>query len=551
MGTPNNGPVQLIDEQVHHCTLTLVEGQGEKAGRVFARGEFGHAANPTANGRRYCHVIWENNIERLRPNLESRKVLGELDHPTDGRTALQRASHVVTDIRLEGDQVMGETEILDTAKGRDLKAILKAGVPVGISSRGYGSTKPGKDGIEEVQEDYKLVTFDFVAEPADPTAYPEVVFESAESGASLMFEGVVLDEGVEVVSEEEESPKGNVASTDSDEPASKEVAEEDDDADRPASTEAEEAIQAVEKVLKNSEGEVIAVEDLRREFANEIVQRIGSMRKSVERQIRIELLADPEVAGARTALESIRKTLVPYVLPDDTKSVISEKDAEVAALKAQLEEAEERINAQEGVIESLANAAKEAGYKYHLECLLHEDDGDVERVRTIVGDVLQYENPEALQESVENARSEMQTFRIEEEQFLRERRAKEEALQEKNVELARGLEKALVENKQLELRVYASERLQTHPHGAKIMRMLTRSGFQSEEHIDAIIEDFREPTRSPDELEDVRSRVRARLNGGREYLAEDRTSTRSNGVGNYNGLGASLAELKTLSGMRD
>ncbi|GAF85875.1 unnamed protein product, partial [marine sediment metagenome] len=178
--TSQNANAQLIDEQVHQVRLELIEGKGENAGKVFARGEFGHAAKPTANGRLYQHPIWESNIGRLAENLSARKVLGELDHPSDGRTALQRASHIITNLQLEGDRVIGEAEILDTAKGRDLKAILAAGVPVGISSRGYGSTKPNGKGHDVVQEDYKLVTFDFVAEPADDTAYPEAFFEGVE-----------------------------------------------------------------------------------------------------------------------------------------------------------------------------------------------------------------------------------------------------------------------------------------------------------------------------------------------------------------------------------
>lgn len=539
---------QLIDEQVHHCKLELVEGQGEKKGRVYARGEFGHAAKPTANGRFYRHNIWESNISRLRPNLESRKVLGELDHPTDGRTALQRASHVITDLRLEGDQVMGEAEILDTAKGRDLKAILAAGVPVGISSRGFGSTKPNREGIEEVQDDYKLVTFDFVAEPADPTAYPEAVFESVGEGATLMFEGVAFEAG--------EAEPASSPEPEGDEEDDERSEEDESVAPNVGSAppgEAEMAKRFAARVLADAEGNAIDVEALRQEFADQIVSRIAALRADVEKQVRAELAADPAVAGARAALEQVQRALLPFALTEDANSLIAEKDAEIRVLRSQLEGAEQQIEQYESMIETLTTAAREAGYRYHLECLLHEDDSDVERVRAIVGDVLQYESPDALQERVQSAYHELQAFRLEEERIAQHRQAEADQLRSKNRELAEGLEQALVANRDLALTVYASERLQTHPQGAKILRMLKRSGIQSREQVDTMIEDFREPVRDADDLDQVRARVRARLHGGQEYLPEDAQPARGRGATskNYNGLGASLADLKHLAGMND
>ncbi len=531
---------QLIDEQVHQGQLELVEGTGERKGRVFARGEFGHAVNPTANGRRYRHSIWETNFQRLQQNLESKKVLGELDHPTDGRTALQRASHVVTDLHLEGDQVMGEAEILDTAKGRDLKAILAAGVPVGISSRGYGSTKPGaQSGIEEVQDDYKLVTFDFVAEPADPTAYPEVVFESGvEEGATMMFEGADFRE--EGASEDDEDDEDDTEDIDS-EPE-----------EMTLEREQELAKQFAKRVLADAEGEPVSEEALRTEFAQEIVTHIESLRADVEASVREELMADPQIGLASTIVEQVREAVLPVALTEDASEMIQARDAEVRALSAQLEEAQEQIERQDELIEKLVTAAREAGYKYHMECLLHEDDGETDAVRGIVGDVLQYENVDALRERVEAARGEMQAIRLQEAEASQIHEAATTRLREKNQELAEGLQQALVANHDLALQVYTQKRLQTHPQGAKILRVLERSKLTSKEEVDALIEDFREPERDVDDLEAVRARVRAKLHGGQEHLQEEVDSAPPRGgAQNYNGLGASLGELRQLAGVRD
>lgn len=545
---------QLIDEQVHHSRLQLVEGEGKKKGRVYARGEFGHAANPTANGRLYGHSIWESNISRLQDNLKARRVLGELDHPTDGRTALQRASHVITGLKLDGDRVLGEAEILDTAKGRDLKAILAAGVPVGISSRGFGSTKPGRSGIEEVQDDYKLVTFDFVADPADPTAFPEVTFESLEtqpSGASMMFEGVSFEEDVS----EGSTPVLDDGDSDEDDQDDTEESAEDNVAPNVSTAppgEAEMAQRFADAVLADSEGNRMSVEDLRQEFADQIVSRIGALRADVEKQVRAEMASDPAVAGARATLEQIQRALLPFSLTEDANALIAERDDVIRVLRDQLTEAEDRIEQQESLIETLTAAAREAGYRYHLECLLHDDDADTARIRSIVGDVSEYDSPDALQERVEEAREEMQTIRLEEERIQQAQAEEADRLRDKNRELAEGLEQVLVANKELALQVYAAERLQTHPQGAKILRVLKRSGLQTQEQVDEMIEDFREQRRDADDLDAVRARVRSRLHGGQEYLPEDvqAASGRSTDSRNYNGLGASLADLKHLAGVR-
>lgn len=543
MGQPTaTTPIQLIDEQVQHCNLTLVEGEGEKKGRVFARGEFGHAAKPTANGRFYRHNIWESNISRLRPNLESRKVLGELDHPTDGRTALQRASHVITDLKLEGDVVVGEAEILDTAKGRDLKAILAAGVPVGISSRGFGSTKPNREGVEEVQEDYKLVTFDFVAEPADSTAYPEVVFESGDpaEGVALMFEGASL--------EPEEAP--------SDDPAEEDVEDPEEGDDDPAEEEENRAPQVgapdeselaqkfLQRALQTEGVDPLDLDQLRTDLTSVIIEQIASLRSDVEKQVREEMEQDPEIGAARTVLDEIRRAMRPFALTEDANAILEERDEEVRALR-------ERLSAAEALVERLAFAAREAGYRYHLECLLHEDTPDVERIRAIVGDVSQYDTPDELRERVEAAREEMTAFRLEEERIIQQQSAVTEELRAKNAELAEGLEEAMSVNRELALQVYAAERLQTHPQGAKIRKMLARVGLQSKEQVDALIEDFREPVRDVDDLDDIRARVRSRLVGGREYLPEEtQPQRRSGGRRDYNGLGASLEDLRHLAGLK-
>lgn len=156
---------------------SLAEG---RPGSIFVRGEFARADEATANGRIYPRTLWETQIQRLTAAMSDRKVLGELDHPDDGRTLLQRVSHYMTGLHVAEDgRVIGEAIILDTARGRDLKAMLTAGCKIGVSSRGFGTTipHPTLEGKEVVQPDYQLETFDFVAQPADASAYPQMFTE--------------------------------------------------------------------------------------------------------------------------------------------------------------------------------------------------------------------------------------------------------------------------------------------------------------------------------------------------------------------------------------
>jgi hypothetical protein len=531
--------LKLIDEQILHVKLDLVEGTGDKAGKIFARGEFGHAGKPTANGRFYPPSLWESNIQRLSSNLSERKVLGELDHPSDGRTALQRASHVITDLRLEGDRVIGEAEILDTSKGRDLKAILQAGVPVGISSRGYGSTKPDGKGKEVVQEDYKLVTFDFVAEPADNTAYPDVFFEGVEFPMEQ-----VMDESTKTNEDEQNLDEGADENT----PTLEESVAAQVSAMSPEEKELAKKFLAVSMGEENSETKV-NTEALRKEFSAKILSEIGSMREELADEVRREMLADPEVAGAKTALEAVSRVLRPYLLPEDVNEVVEAKDAEIESLKRESVEKALQIETLEDLVGKLKDAAKEAGYKYHMERLI-SGESEADLIRSIVGDVTQYESPQEIEAKVEEAREVSESRRLEEEATTRVSSVRTHRLEEKNEQLAEGLEEALTVNKQLALRVYAAERLTNHPKAAKIRRMLENSGYGSKDQIDEIIDEFREPARDPDDLAEMRDRIRSKLYGGREHMTEDARPARGRRGGvDYNGTGVSLDDLKHLTGL--
>jgi len=117
--------------------------------------------------------------------VADRRLLGELDHPSSDTVSLSNVSHLITNLQMEGDEVIGEAELLNTPAGMTAQALIKGGVQVGISSRGMGTLSEGDDDTKIVNEDFKLVTFDLVADPSTRGAYPAL----AESVQTEMREG--------------------------------------------------------------------------------------------------------------------------------------------------------------------------------------------------------------------------------------------------------------------------------------------------------------------------------------------------------------------------
>jgi hypothetical protein len=159
-------------------------------GRMVVEGLFQAAGRKNANGRVYPKTIWEKTLSNDDVNkaIQERRMFGELDHPQDGKWELKRASHIVTALSMnENDEILGRAEILDTPNGRILQELFLAGATVGISSRGSGSVKKTNDG-EVVQEDYKLETYDFVANPSTFGAYPKMVTEDVEDNSESIKE---------------------------------------------------------------------------------------------------------------------------------------------------------------------------------------------------------------------------------------------------------------------------------------------------------------------------------------------------------------------------
>jgi hypothetical protein len=174
----NDGTVFLTDAAPFDYTTKLIESP-DGSNFLEVRGRFGHADLINGNKRIYPKKLWEKVLSdpTILESLNGGSMLGELDHPDDAKTSLNRVSHIITELLMEGSgEIIGVARILNNPKGQQLRSIFEAGGKVGISSRGQGSVRM-QNGANVVQEDFKLVTFDFVTVPSTPNAFPKPVGE--------------------------------------------------------------------------------------------------------------------------------------------------------------------------------------------------------------------------------------------------------------------------------------------------------------------------------------------------------------------------------------
>ena len=162
---------QLCPDGICDLTvLTEAERRRVDEGAVYLVGVIQKSGTKNGNGRIYRKETLQREVENYQKAVQERRSLGELDHPDDSVINLKNASHLVTKCWWDGDSVMGKIEVLDTPSGKVLKALLKSGVKLGISSRGLGSVKE-QNGTTMVEDDFQLICFDIVSEPSTPGAY--------------------------------------------------------------------------------------------------------------------------------------------------------------------------------------------------------------------------------------------------------------------------------------------------------------------------------------------------------------------------------------------
>ena len=168
----------------------LVERSIKENKSLIVSGVLQRAEAKNQNGRVYPKEILEREVKAyMEGPVRENRAMGELDHPESSVINLQNVSHNIKRCWWDGDDVMGDVEVLPTPAGNILKALFTSGITVGISSRGMGSVSENlAEGTVEVQDDFELLCWDFVSTPST-------------HGAFMTPKGRALQEGKVVVPE--------------------------------------------------------------------------------------------------------------------------------------------------------------------------------------------------------------------------------------------------------------------------------------------------------------------------------------------------------------
>ena len=187
----------LCDGGICQDLLTEAEKRFVAEGGMILTGICQRANTLNGNGRMYNEQILRREVKNYQKLIDENRALGELDHPDSSVVTLEKVSHKVTKLWMEGDDVYGKLQVLPTPAGNILRSLVESGVQVGISSRGLGSVRE-QNGQTIVEDEFQLICFDMVSEPSTPGAFmmrehKEPLNEDRSDRLNRLFNEVLKD----------------------------------------------------------------------------------------------------------------------------------------------------------------------------------------------------------------------------------------------------------------------------------------------------------------------------------------------------------------------
>ena len=173
--------MKLITEYTENDTLQcIIEKKEDGEKNYVIEGVFAQAENKNRNGRIYPKAIMEKAVNKYdKEQIQKNRAVGELNHPEGPTVNLDKVSHRITEMKFEGNDVVGKAQILDTPMGKVVKGLLDGGVQLGVSTRGMGSLEQ-KNGAMVVKDDFILSTVDIVQDPSAPNAFVNGIMEGVD-----------------------------------------------------------------------------------------------------------------------------------------------------------------------------------------------------------------------------------------------------------------------------------------------------------------------------------------------------------------------------------
>jgi hypothetical protein len=182
--------MKLIREEIESVDFIVEEKNGKKS--MFIEGIFLQGDLKNRNGRMYPMETLRREVARYNENhVMAGRALGELGHPDGPTVNLDRVSHKIVSLKENGSNFIGKAKILSTPMGKIAESLIGEGVRLGVSSRGIGSLRPTREGVNIVGDDFMLATAaDIVADPSAPDAFVEGIME----GKEWVWDGGILRE---------------------------------------------------------------------------------------------------------------------------------------------------------------------------------------------------------------------------------------------------------------------------------------------------------------------------------------------------------------------
>ena len=201
--------MKLIAEYIETDLDVIVEKAANGKKNLIIEGVFMQANKKNRNGRVYEKKVLEGAVNKyIEEQVKTGRAVGELNHPDGPTINLDKVSHKITELRWDGNDVVGKASILQTPMGKIVEGLLEGGVKLGVSSRGMG-TLVNKSGVQHVGGDFMLSTVDIVQDPSAPEAFVNGIMEGVDW---VWNNGVLVAQEIESI--ETEIKESKLASPD-------------------------------------------------------------------------------------------------------------------------------------------------------------------------------------------------------------------------------------------------------------------------------------------------------------------------------------------------